>query len=80
MNGDSVLLILSSHPELPGKLSDAGLRVNRHYMTNKTFVDGIPCAVFLNMVYDKKFMGTEYLLGFFSMLNFYALLVYKNIL
>ena len=34
------------------------MRVNRHYITNRTFVDKVPCAVFLNMAYDKKFMST----------------------
>ena len=64
MSTDSILLILDVHPELPSKLSDVGIRVNRHYITNRTFVDEVPCAVFLNMASDKKFMGTEFFLPF----------------
>ncbi len=62
LSPDSAALILSAHPGLPLILSDAGLEVNRRYMRNHTFLEKLPCAVFLHLAGNVTFLGAMMLL------------------
>jgi hypothetical protein len=51
-----VAKILWTRPDLPPYLGEQGLRFGSLFLTNKNFLNGLPCAVFMNSVMNSTFV------------------------